>query len=134
MSKTDWRLGKIPPREMAVPYGALFTPHPSQYTFIDYPDGGLRTTVSDLSRFLRMIIMKGTFNRQQILLPETIDLMKQTNGIKDNDGLWYGLGLLIHRTETSILCGHDGGEQRVPSQMFLIPNRAQEPCYTNTPE
>jgi CubicO group peptidase (beta-lactamase class C family) len=118
MQKTEWRLANIPPEELAVPYCALFTPEHPQYTFIDYPDGGLRTTVVDLSKFLRMIIMKGTFNGHEILRPETVELMKQTNGVKDSDGLWYGLGLLFMENGNFSLCGHDGGEQGVTTQMF----------------
>jgi CubicO group peptidase (beta-lactamase class C family) len=118
MQKTEWRLANVPANELAIPYGALFTPSDPNYTFIDYPDGGLRTTITDLSRFLRMIILKGTFNGQKILRPETVELMKQTNGIKDNDGLWYGLGLLFTRNGNFTLCGHDGGEQGVTTQMF----------------
>jgi CubicO group peptidase (beta-lactamase class C family) len=133
MKKTEWRLSNIPLDECAVLYCALFTPAHPQYTFIDYPDGGLRTTVTDLSKFLRMIIMHGSFNGHEILRPETVDLMKQTNGIKDSDGLWYGLGLLFMENGNFKLCGHDGGEQGVTTQMFYDPDSGTGAIvFTNT--
>jgi CubicO group peptidase (beta-lactamase class C family) len=133
MTKTEWRLSNIPPDELAVPYSPLFTPSSPQFTFIDYPDGGLRTTVVDLSKFLRMIIMNGSFNGYKVLRPETVAIMKQSNNIIDRDGYKYGLGLLFMKNGSFNLCGHDGGEQGVTTQMFFDPNtHVVAIVFTNT--
>jgi CubicO group peptidase (beta-lactamase class C family) len=133
MTKTEWRLSNIPLNELAIPYGPLFTPSSPHYTFIDYPDGGLRTTVIDLSKFLRMIIMNGSFNRHEIISPETISIMKQSTGEKDADGYTYGLGLLYMKNGNFNLCGHDGGEQGVSTQMFYDSNSGTGAIvFTNT--
>jgi CubicO group peptidase (beta-lactamase class C family) len=133
MTKTEWRLSNIPLNELAIPYSALFTPSSPHYTFIDYPDGGLRTTVVDLSKFLRMIIMNGSFNEHEIIKPETVVIMKQSTNEMDMDGYTYGLGLLFINNGNLILCGHDGGEQGVTSQMFYdLNSNAGTIVFTNT--
>jgi CubicO group peptidase (beta-lactamase class C family) len=118
MTKTEWRLSNIPPDELAIPYSPLVTPSSPQYTFVDYPDGGLRTTVIDISKFLRMIIMNGSFNGHEIIKSETVKIMKQSTNEMDADGYTYGLGLLYMKNGNLNLCGHDGGEQGVTTSMF----------------
>lgn len=120
MTKTEWRLVNIPSDELAVPYSPLITPSSPQYTFVDYPDGGLRTTAIDLSKFLRMIIMNGSFNGHEIIKPETLLLMKQPN--VEMDGSSYGLGMFYIKNGNFYLLGHDGGELGVTTNMFYDPD------------
>lgn len=83
MNKTEWRLSKTPLNEIAIPYSHTITSSTPHFTFPDYPNGGLRTTVLDLSKPLRMIAQKGTLNNQEILKSETITLMqKETSTFK----------------------------------------------------
>ncbi len=133
MTKTEWRLSNIPLNELAIPYSPLFTPSSPHYTFIDYPDGGLRTTVIDLSKFLRMMIMNGNFNGHEILKPETLMLMKQPTQEMDEDGYIYTLGLLYYKIGNFNLCGFDGGEQGVTTLMFYDPDSSVGAIvFTNT--
>ena len=60
MNKTEWRLSNTPISEIAIPYFDEATNTNKHYTFPDYPNGGLRTTVLDLSNFLRMVILNGS--------------------------------------------------------------------------
>lgn len=119
MNKTEWRLKNIPFDELAIPYNLTFNTNKPHYTFPDYPDGGLRTTVLDLSKILRMLIMKGNYKGVEILKTTTIELM-QTHLLSFSVGsidLDMGLGLYGEYTKGKLLLGHSGGEQGASTAM-----------------
>ncbi|MDP2335607.1 MAG: serine hydrolase [Bacteroidota bacterium] len=126
MTKSEWYLKNTPQDELAIPYSPLLTgvsqsPH---FTSPYLPAANLRTTVTDLSKFLRAIIMNGSFNGYQMLKPETIQQMKtavnylQTGRFKMN----YGLGMYYREIGKLNLLGHDGAMQGVASNMMFDPN------------
>jgi CubicO group peptidase (beta-lactamase class C family) len=121
MDKTEWRLANIPLNELAIPYSPTFTSNTPHFTFPDYPNGGLRTTVLDLSKILRMVAMKGVLNNQQILKSETITLMQQeTSTIKRGSITFHpGLGMYYRAVGGMNLYGHSGGEQGTTTDMLL---------------
>jgi CubicO group peptidase (beta-lactamase class C family) len=117
MTKTEWRLKNIPINELAVPYTPTHTSSKPHYTFPDYPNGGLRTTPTDLSKFMRMLMNNGSFNGVNILKPETINLMLQkTSSVGGDD---FGLGLFYYNFKGELLVGHSGGELGTTTQMFF---------------
>jgi CubicO group peptidase (beta-lactamase class C family) len=87
-------------------YSLLDHPKNSAYTqkvtFCN-PSGGLASTIKDLSKFCMMLLNKGTYNGQQILQKQTVELMTkdQLNGIKNgkpnddnhkpNEAIGFGL-------------------------------------------
>ncbi|WP_435354931.1 serine hydrolase domain-containing protein [Emticicia sp. SJ17W-69] len=115
MTKTEWRLANTPIAELAIPYSKDIpnqnNPH---YTFPDYPNGGLRTTVLDLSIFLRMIILNGTFNGTQILSQSSMKTMKTLQfGSVDQCLSFY-----FETIGSKRLLGHSGGEKGVTAEMY----------------
>ena len=93
MTKTSWRLADTPLKELAIPYSEPFAPTSLKnpfYTFADYPNGGVRTTVMDLSKFQRAIINDGISEGKTILKPATMKLIKAKSGVK-RDIFEYGL-------------------------------------------
>jgi CubicO group peptidase (beta-lactamase class C family) len=95
--------------------GGLF-PH-CLYSFPNYPDGLIRTSVRDLSRFLRAYASGGTFEGKRILKEETVRTMlsKEHFGrglcwsdatLKNGDGAW----------------GHSGGDPGISTQMLFRPS------------
>ena len=58
---------------------------------------GLFSTALDYLRFCQMILGNGTLNNQQVLKPETIELMSQdqTNGVFEAQGKGFGLGFEV---------------------------------------
>ena len=63
MNSTSWRFAELDPTNLAMPYKVAddeIVPI-GHYGFSSYPDGQLRTTVSDYSRFLKSILMPGDF-------------------------------------------------------------------------
>ena len=126
MTKSEWYLKNTPLDELAIPYSPLLTgvfqsPH---FTSPCLPAANLRTTVTDLSKFLRAIIMNGLFNGYQMLKPETIQLMNkavyhlQTGRFKMN----YGLGMYYREIGNLSLLGHGVAMEGVASDMMFDPN------------
>jgi CubicO group peptidase (beta-lactamase class C family) len=118
MTKTEWRLANIPLSELAIPYSDEITNPNPHYTFPDYPNGGLRTTVIDLSKFLRMVILNGSFNNIQILNPSTMAAMKTLQFGSTEFCLSFYYDTMNGRK----VLGHSGGEKGVTAEMFYDTN------------
>jgi CubicO group peptidase (beta-lactamase class C family) len=104
MKLTGWLLSEVPSKEHAVPYvplidgqvnedieaykkyrilageverepnGSVYQPL-CLYSFPNYPDGALRTSVNQLARFLLAYINQGVFGGARILEADTVRLM-----------------------------------------------------------
>jgi CubicO group peptidase (beta-lactamase class C family) len=118
MTKTEWRLANIPLNELAIPYSSEITSANPHYTFPDYPNGGLRTNVLDLSKFLRAIILNGSLNGTQILTPSSVTQMKtlQFGSTAQCLSFYYEL---IGAKE---YLGHSGGEKGATAEMYFDKN------------
>ncbi|OSZ82549.1 hypothetical protein CAP35_04580 [Chitinophagaceae bacterium IBVUCB1] len=118
MNKTEWRLANTPISELAVPYSdEIKSPNP-HYTFPDYPNGGLRTTVSDLSIFLRMVMLNGSINKIRILSESTMAAMKTLQfGSAE-----FCLSFYYDTYNGKRVLGHSGGEKGVTAEMFYDTN------------
>jgi CubicO group peptidase (beta-lactamase class C family) len=120
MTKSELNLRNSPINELAIPYSLLVTGifHSPHYTFPDIPAGGLRTTVSDLSKWLRALILNGKFNNVQLLMPRTMDLLKKpTIELQPGADIQMGLGVYIRSFGTLKLIGHGGGDQGFTGEM-----------------
>lgn len=119
MNRSEWRLSNIPLTELAVPYSDYLISSNPHYTFPDYPDGGLRTTAEDLSRFLMAFATGGSYNGNQILKPATSDLIKTLQFGSDEQALaFYYITINGKR-----VIGHNGSEMGVTTEMYLDPIR-----------
>ena len=135
MTKTEWRIKNVPLSELAIPYSPTITSATPHYTFPDYPNGGLRTTPTDLSKFMRMLINDGTHNKVKILSPQTINLMRQkTSSITSPIGtLNFGLGLYYFNFKDKELYGHGGNELGTSTEMvFDAASKVGVIVFTNT--
>lgn len=137
MEQTGWHLSDIDISNHAVPYsyvsenfeaflpkydkgkqpkkiGDLF-PH-CLYSFPNYPDGLVRTSVRELSKFLRAYMNGGTYQDVQILKPETIQ-----NILSDKH---FGRGLcwaMSGNENGDISWGHTGGDPGIGTIMRFWP-------------
>ena len=94
--------------------GELF-PH-CLYSFFNYPDGLIRTSVRDLSQFLRAYINGGVFEKKRILKEETVQSMLSNEHF--GRGLcWYEYKLKSGDTAW----GHSGGDPGISTQMLFRP-------------
>jgi CubicO group peptidase (beta-lactamase class C family) len=86
------------------------------YSFFNYPDGLVRTSVQDLSRFLRAYINDGVFENSRILKKETVRLMLS----KEHFGrglCWFDMKL----KNGEPAWGHGGGDPGISTQMIFRP-------------
>lgn len=123
MTNTYWRLEEIAQASKTIvqPYEYKNGDFNSieHYTFTDYPNGGLRSTATDLFYFLRAFVQNGISNNYELLQPGIIDQML-TPQIPSID---QEMGLHIFRLdEANNLWGHDGGEQGVATIMAFNPS------------
>lgn len=121
MTNTFWRLDEIN-QTIVTPYdfdnsdnNAAIT----QYTFTDYPNGGLRSTTTDMFHFLSGLTQGGQFNGVRFLKSTTVAQMitPQIPSI-DNE---VGLHLFVMDAANG-LWGHDGGEKGVSTIMGYNPS------------
>ncbi len=141
MTKTSWRLRDLPAAELAMPYTDKNKPY-GHYTFADYPNGGLRTTVNDLSKFLRAIMLGGVFNGKRVLSVTSVAELERiqypTLPGAERQGLVWGyvspadVGASPAQGLPAQVFGHAGGEQGVFTLMFFDPvSRAGAIIFTN---
>lgn len=123
MTHTAWHLADLDAAEVAVPYAwAADTGYDTygQYGYPDYPDGALRSSVSDLAKFLGMVASGGIAGGQSIL-PEwavTAMLSPAVPEIDASQGLiWYQ-----YDDGEAVYWGHEGGDSGASTTMFFRPS------------
>jgi CubicO group peptidase (beta-lactamase class C family) len=86
------------------------------YSFPNYPDGLIRTSVQDLSRFLRAYINDGAYENNKILKNETIQTMLSEEHF--GRGLCWGKMKL---KSGDVAWGHGGADPGISTQMLFRP-------------
>lgn len=86
------------------------------YSFPNYPDGLVRTSVRDLSKFLIAMINKGAYRGTRILKKETVNKMLTPQlGNKEKQGLgWYHAGF-------ESVWGHGGDDPGIQAGLYFNP-------------
>ncbi len=125
MNKTAWYFSDFNPNDVAVPYhfaNGSYVAYP-QYGFADYPDGQLRSNVTDLANFMIAYLNGGSFGTNSILTQTSINQMwtPQIPSLQPNMGLNWYKQLLYYNGGSSWLWGHNGGESGVSANMYLDP-------------
>ncbi len=121
MPQTAWHLAGLDVANIAMPYtwtGSNYFPY-GYYGYPDYPDGQLRTSATQLGHFLSSYMQWGQYGGAQILDSTTVALMTtvQFPQIEPTQGLiWYYLQL-----GDRLLCGHNGGDAGVSTEMYYCP-------------
>ncbi|PEL07800.1 hypothetical protein CN601_19105 [Bacillus sp. AFS017336] len=88
------------------------------------PQGGLRTTAIELSKFLRAHMLNGKLNGKQILEPKTSKLMKSIQWSREEENHFFskmGLGFHITHdflTEYNEMIGHSGEAYGLISNLY----------------
>lgn len=136
MKHTGWYLRSIEAARHAIPYGTSVDPRlPSSssgstqvrddpyfehclYSFPNYPDGLLRTSVTDLSRFLRAYMGNGESLSVRILDDFTVDTMLTES--HNGQGLCWRKFESLHTDST--IWGHTGSDPGVRTSMAFSRN------------
>jgi CubicO group peptidase (beta-lactamase class C family) len=138
MNNTGWLLSEIDTSKHIRPYAYVFEenrndivenkrlyPNESEfvvgsyvenclYSFPNYPDGLVRTTVKELSRYLIAIINGGEYNGSRILKSETLNKMLSLQ-IEGNNSQ----GLCWHTFEIDSTWGHTGGDPGIATYLIF---------------
>ncbi|MFN8257588.1 MAG: serine hydrolase [Bacteroidales bacterium] len=97
------------------------------YQLITYPDGGLRTNISELTTYFRMILNNGQLNGVKILENNSItELTKprfNPEKLPDNfPSLNQGIFWEIEKSPLAgVIQGHSGGDPGVSTMMYYLP-------------
>ena len=125
MEKTAWHMADLDSNEVARPYSYsngnfIANPH---YGFADYPDGQLRSSISDLANYMIAFLNGGTLGSNAILSPSSVSEMwtPQIPSIESKQGLNWYKELLYHSGGETLLWGHNGGELGVSTDMYVDP-------------
>jgi len=113
MTNSHWKLSEISLNKIVRPYDENLRPL-EHYTFTDYPNGGLRTNVTDLFKFLSTYANDGINSGYNLLKTKTADMMlsPQIRQIDSTVGLHF-----FRMNKKHDLWGHDGGEEGVSTIM-----------------
>ncbi len=118
MDDTSFLLPNLNISRVAVPYRYAKEYYPFiHYQTLDYPAGGLRTSVKDLSRFLLAHMNSGVYNGTQILTSQSVEDMHTIQYESDTYDFQYGLGFQIWETSKGLKIGHTGGLYGVSTKM-----------------
>lgn len=88
------------------------------YGFPNYPDGLLRTSTEDLSKFLVALMNDGTVNGKRILQSSTIEKM-----LRPQENLDPKQGLAFRYTGFQDIWGHGGDDPGVQTGMYFSPSK-----------
>jgi CubicO group peptidase (beta-lactamase class C family) len=122
MEKTSWRLAGIDRSLLAMPYdksSSGYVPY-GQFGEPDYPDGMLRTSVSELASFLIAYTQGGRNNGRQILKTSTVrEMLRRQTPLDPAQGLAWVSQSVDGRT----VWGHDGADNGAGANMWFDPSR-----------
>ena len=92
------------------------------YSHPNYPDGFLRTSALDLSRFAQMHLLGGEWNGESLLQTETLKRMfiagQNTAGTADTSHLGLVWHILDYQGDATVWT-HSGGDPGVRTELFL---------------
>ncbi len=123
MTESSWFLDGLDLDHVAMPYEVdkgTFTAQ-GQYTFPDYPDGQLRTSASQLARFLLMFMSFGELDGTRVLEQSTVEQMRtiQYPWLDPGQGLiWY----FDTEPDGESVLGHSGAYLGVSTDMYFDPS------------
>ena len=86
------------------------------YSFYNYPDGLFKTSVKELSYFLRAIMNQGAYNGERVLKKTTVSEMLSLQ-LEDNDRQ----GLCWIKVKAEPLWGHSGSDPGIQTRMCFNP-------------
>jgi len=124
MSKTSWRLAGIDQSILAMPYdksSSRFVPY-GQFGEPDYPDGMLRTSVSEFARFMIAYMQGGLFEGRQILKASTVkEMLKNQTPLDPSQGLGWFSRTISRSSYSWQVWGHDGADNGAGARMWFDP-------------
>ncbi|TVR76249.1 MAG: T9SS C-terminal target domain-containing protein [Chitinophagaceae bacterium] len=124
MNNTRWFLSEYPNlNAVANPHDFFSSQYDpiDHYGFADYPNGLLRSNVSDLANFMITILQNGTFHNEELLSSASINSMftEQIPSIETRQGLKFYKENFSVSGGNILLWGHSGGEYGIGTEMYF---------------
>jgi CubicO group peptidase (beta-lactamase class C family) len=121
MNHSGWHLEDFDPATVAMPYEYTNGQHEAvgHFGYPDYPDGQLRSSVSDMARFLAAISNQGQLGESAVLSPQgTADMLAPQFPDVDSSQFvfWYASNVASRS-----VVGHGGSDQGVATEMVFSP-------------
>lgn len=121
MTNTGWHLADHTPDDVAMPYSWSNNRFKAEghYGYADYPDGQLRSSISDMARFLAAISNQGELDGSKVLSPATVKtlLSPQAAGVEDSQYVFWHQSKVGSRS----VIGHGGADIGVTTQIAFSP-------------
>jgi CubicO group peptidase (beta-lactamase class C family) len=126
MTNSSFVIDKGARDSMAKPYnkGVLGQEH-----FLrDLPAGSIISTASDMASFIKMVLLKGTYENSEILKENTLEqmLIPQNQGVALDSGFKMGLSWMLEWPffdYAGKVCWHDGSSIHYNSLMVALPEQ-----------
>lgn len=120
MTNTSVKLADMNQSLLAIPNG-----NGTHEGIVDFPDGGMRTSPSQLGKFVLMYLNGGKYNGQQILQPASIQEMLKSQTTVSTSGLNQGLFWYSDTQNNTDLggtfWGHTGSMTGAGSELWIDP-------------
>ncbi len=138
LSSMKWHPSDYPPDTLAIPYtynaedGSCvpfnveipcvqnYYEYQDYFEIIPYPAGGLKASVNDVAKYLRMIVNNGELDGTQILQPST--LAEFNFNEPNTTNMFWRSWTASDGTNPVMLKGHQGATVGVSTGMFFDPN------------
>jgi len=139
MSNTAWFMADLDSNHVARPYqyqSGSYMPY-NHYGFADYPNGQLRSNVKDLANFMIAYLNGGMFGDKKLLSSTSISEMwsSQIPSLEPTQGLsWYQEEFSLSEGGSTMLWGHNGGEDGVSTEMYMDPDNEIGICVLTNGE
>lgn len=123
MKSTGWRFSEIDASRQATLYRYVDGKPVAygRYALATWPDGGLRTTVIDLARYVQMTMNRGAFGTTRVLSSASIDAMLAPQSFNGKPLRPYDMDQALfwsrYQLEGRTLYGHSGADPGVRTQL-----------------
>ena len=120
MDSSAWKLSDVDEANLATPYDTSWFGFNEleQYSQANYPDGMLRTTPTELARFLIAYLEGGRYKSRRILRADTVDeiLTPHTNRNGNQGLVWFSRTI-----DDRFVWGHDGSDDGASAEIWFDP-------------
>lgn len=122
MANTSWRYDDLDPADVATPYtvdDGEVIPLPN-YELATWPDGGLRSSASDMARFLSTIMNDGTFGQSGLAILQESSVAQMLTPATDEYGIFWEVDLALeYGGEEHTVFGHNGSDPGAFSYIYF---------------
>lgn len=129
MKSTGWHFSEIDASRQATLYRYVDGKPLAygRYALATWPDGGLRTTVIDLARYVQMTMNRGTLGTTRVLSAASVDAMLAPQSFNGKPLRPYDMDQALfwsrYQLEGRTLYGHSGADPGVRTQMAFDADR-----------